>query len=213
MPTIGTIGDKQQPLRAALEAETISDLMKRLVASTDWNSAFYRVESAIPCIMHGGNRIGEKMFMVMLIKVWNKCSSPSDQKSLIETVEHFINTGIFGTQQSKAQWKLPLNDNFELEMVSFTAWRVKKIIERLGALATVLSKNENDNRLWQWQEMLTKYLHMIKVAFQHKDFSDEEMEEFQDWVDEWFYLYMELVRLLGITNYMHLLGAGHLHYY
>jgi hypothetical protein len=61
--------------------------------------------------------------------------------------------------------------------------------------------------------MLTKYLHMIKVAFQHKDFSDEEMEEFQDWVDEWFYLYMELVRLLGITTYMHLLGAGHLHYY
>jgi len=151
--------------------------------------------------------------MMMLIEVWNNCSTPSDQKALIESVEHFINTGIFGTQQSRAQWELPLNENSELEMVSFTAWRVKKIMEWLGDLATVLFRNEDENRLRQWQEMLTKYLHVIKVAFQHEDFGDEEIEEFQDRVDEWFYLYVELVGLPGITNYMHLLGAGHLHYY
>jgi hypothetical protein len=196
-----------------LEAETIYDLMKRLVASTDWNSAFCEVETAIPCIMHGGNRVGEKLFMMMLIEVWNKCSSPSDQKALVEAVENFINTGIFGTEQSRAQWKLPLNDNSELEMVTFTAWRVKKILARLSDLAAVLFTDEDENRLRQWQEMLTKYLHVIKVAFQHEDFGDEEIEEFQDRVDEWFYLYVELVGLPGITNYMHLLGAGHLHYY
>jgi len=86
-------------------------------------------------------------------------------------------------------------------------------MERLGDLATVLFRNEDENRLRQWQEMLTKYLHVIKVAFQHEDFGDEEIEEFQDRVDEWFYLYVELVRLPGLTNYMHLLVAGHLHYY
>jgi hypothetical protein len=63
-------------------------------------------------------------------------------------------------------------------MVSFTAWRVKKIMERLGDLATVLFRNEDENRLRQWQEMLTKHLHVIKVAFQHEDFGDEEIEEF-----------------------------------
>jgi hypothetical protein len=87
--------------------------------------------------------------MMMLIEVWNNCSTPSDQKALIESVEHFINTGIFGTQQSRAQWELPLNENSELEMVSFTAWRVKKIMEWLGDLATVLFRNEGENRLRQ----------------------------------------------------------------
>jgi len=71
LPTIGTIGDKQQPLRAALVAETIYDLMKRLVASTDWNSAFCEVETVISCIMHGGNYVGEKLFMLLLIELWN----------------------------------------------------------------------------------------------------------------------------------------------
>jgi len=45
--------------------------MKRLVASTDWNSAFCEVETVISCIMHGGNYVGEKLFMLLLIELWN----------------------------------------------------------------------------------------------------------------------------------------------
>ncbi len=58
-----------------------------------------------------------------------------------------------------------------------------------------------------------KYLEVIKLAFQYDDFGDEYVEMFQDLVDEWFYLYVELLGLPGITNYIHLVGAGHLYYY
>ena len=61
--------------------------------------------------------------------------------------------------------------------------------------------------------MLSKYLEVMKRAFQHEDFSDAEIEDFQDVVDEWFYLYVNLLGLPGITNYIHLLGAGHLYFY
>jgi hypothetical protein len=53
----------------------------------------------------------------------------------------------------------------------------------------------------------------MKVAFQHEDFLDDDIEAFQDSVDEWFYIYIELVGIQGITNYMHLLGYGHLYHY
>jgi hypothetical protein len=69
------------------------------------------------------------------------------------------------------------------------------------------------SRLADWQQMLSKYLLVIKLAFQHEEFGDEEIEAFQDLVDEWFYLYVELVGLQGVTNYIHLLGAGHLYFY
>jgi hypothetical protein len=41
--------------------------------------------------------------------------------------------------------------------------------------------------------MLTKYLNVIKVSFQHKDFGDKDIEEFEYWVDEWFYLYISWI--------------------
>ena len=88
---------------------------------------------------------------------------------------------------------------------------MKKILARLGDLVAQL-RLEGD-RISEWQRMLSKYLEVIKLAFQHEDFGDEDIETFQDLVDEWFYLYIELLGLPGITNYIHLLGAGHLYYY
>ncbi len=209
----GTISDKRHRLHAALEVEVMYELMTKLVASTDLNCAFCAVEDAIPCVMHGGNRIGEKIFMMLLLEAWTQCNSPSDKSELVETVENFINTGVFGTEESRSQWKLPINKESELESVSFTAWRVKKILLKLSDLAQTLFHNNDQHRLRQWQEMLSKYLQVMKLAFQHEDFGNEEIEEFQDLVDEWFYLYVGLLGLPGVTNYMHLLGSGHLYHY
>ncbi len=49
-----------QMLRDALEAEQMYGLMTKLVLSIDRDSAFCAAEDAIPCVMHGGNRINEK---------------------------------------------------------------------------------------------------------------------------------------------------------
>ncbi len=98
----GTVSEKRQRLKDALEAEAEYGLMTKLVLSTDENSAFCAVDDAIPCVMHGGNRICEKIFMMALIEAWNKCTSNSDRDLLIETVENFVNTGVFGTVASKA---------------------------------------------------------------------------------------------------------------
>jgi hypothetical protein len=207
-----TIGDKRQQLLKAIESESIYNLMTRLVASTNLESAFCEVESAIPCIMHGGNRIGEKIFLVLLLEVWSNCRNKEEKELLISTVENYVNTGVFGTEESRSQWKLPVNKDSELETVSFTAWRVQKMLAQLSNLPERLI-HDNPERLAKWQQMLTKYLGAIKIAFQHEDFEDEEVELFQNYIDECFYEYVELVGLPGITNHMHLLGAGHLYHY
>jgi hypothetical protein len=208
----GTIRVKRDTLRAVLEAEMLYDFMTKLVSCIDQDSAFCAVEDAIPCIMHGGNRVGKKIFMMLLLEVWCNCVTHADRMSLIETVENFVNRGVFGTEQSRSQWKLPVNKEKELEQVSFTAWRVRKLMDKLCDLAAVLFQDMNDECLRQWQEMLQKYLHVIWLAFQHDNFRDEEIEEFQELIDEWYYLYIELLGLPGVTNYMHLLGAGHLYH-
>lgn len=49
--------------------------------------------------------------------------------------------------------------------------------------------------------------------FKHEDFSDEDIKEFQDVVDDWYYNYIELLGIEGVSNYTHLLGAGYLYLY
>jgi hypothetical protein len=213
LPTNGTIREKRERLRSALEAEQIYGLMTKLVASIDHESAFCAVSDAIPCIMHGGNRINEKLFMMVLLEAWDSCVTNRDRERLIEAVENYINCGVFGTPESKAHWKLPVSKELELETVSFTAWRGKKVIDKLSDIAHLIMLDQDQTRLRQWQTMISKYLDVMKFAFRHEDFSDDELEDFQDLIDEWFYLYVQLVGLPGITNYIHLLGAGHLYFY
>ncbi len=118
----------------------------------------------------------------------------TDRDLLIKTVEDCVNSGVLG-QDSRSQWKLP------------------EVLGKLSDLARLLLQEQSPDCLVRWQQMLIKYVNVIKIAFQHKDFSDKEIEIFQDLIDEWFYEYIELVGLPGATNYLHLLGAGHLYHY
>jgi len=61
--------------------------------------------------------------------------------------------------------------------------------------------------------MLQKYREVMSITCKWENFTDDEIEDFQDLIDEWYYQYINLLGLEGITNYIHLLGAGHLHFY
>jgi hypothetical protein len=128
-------------------------------------------------------------------------------------LEHHVNTRVFRNAKSKSQWKLPVTAQFEIDADSFSTWRVRKVMDNLGTMVEMLLNDWNPNRVVLWQEMLQKYLDVMRLAFQHEDFSDEDIESFQDAVNEWYYKYFELVGLPGITNYVHLLGAGHLYHF
>jgi hypothetical protein len=86
------------------------------------------LEDAIPCIVHGGNRINEKLFMMILLEAWSSCMTNQEQI----TVENHIPSGVFGKPESRAQWKLPLSKEVELENVSFTAL---KVLDKLAEIA------------------------------------------------------------------------------
>jgi hypothetical protein len=61
--------------------------------------------------------------------------------------------------------------------------------------------------------MIAKYLQVMQFAFWHEDFTDDNIDEFQDLIDEWFYEYVHLVCLPGVTYYIHLMGDRHLYFY
>jgi hypothetical protein len=51
--------------------------------------------------------------MMILLEAWNSCISNDERENLIRTVENYINSGVFGTAESRAQWKLPVTQKRE----------------------------------------------------------------------------------------------------
>ncbi len=81
---------------------------------------------------------------------------------------------------------------------------MKRVITRLADLSDQLFRDQDAKQTIHWRNMLQKYIDLMQEAFQHEDFSND-TEAFQNSVDEWFHIYIELVGVQGITNYMHLL--------
>ena len=57
------------------------------------------------------------------------------------------------------------------------------------------------------------YFFLIKALSQRSDFSDLQIDAFQVLADDFFSAWLNLIGYDGITNYIHMLGAGHIRYF
>jgi hypothetical protein len=106
--------------------------------------------------------------MMVLIEAWESCTTTREEKRLIKVVGDFVNSSVFGTVESKSQWKLPLSKEKELESSSFKAWQGRKVIDYLSAIMQHILSNNDQTRLRAWQSMVLKYLQVMRFAFQRQ---------------------------------------------
>jgi hypothetical protein len=64
-----------------------------------------------------------------------------------------------------------------------------------------------------WLAMLKEYRAFMELARSREEFSDDDITAFQTQADLFFALWVDLNGIKGITNYIHMIGAGHLTYY
>jgi hypothetical protein len=53
----------------------------------------------------------------------------------------------------------------------------------------------------------------MESARRREDFNENDIEEFQTIADDWFEQWVKLAGRDGLTNYIHMVGAGHLSFY
>ena len=61
-----------------------------------------------------------------------------------------------------------------------------------------------------WKDAIASYCSTISMACQREDFSDHDIEVFQNVVDDFDVKWIALHGHEGITNYIHMVGAGHI---
>jgi len=54
---------------------------------------------------------------------------------------------------------------------------------------------------------------VLQLLYLHRELMDEEIDPFQYLVDEFFGIWIDVFVEEGVTNYIHMLGSGHISYF
>jgi len=220
MPITGSLEERREALRNQLVFEEKLHLLKLAVERSEHGkaAALMLIEQAIPCIMHLENRVGEKILTMLLstgAKLYQERRSAGNIAEYIAQVERIVSTRILGTQWRPKQWRVPIKENCqEIASVSLSNTKTRQLMTCLEPLIDYIFQHPDDATARQdWLELLDYYNPAIELLRKPTEFSDEEIEEFQTLVDSFYEKWIKLVGSEGITNYVHMLGSGHIRYY
>jgi hypothetical protein len=173
------------------------------------------IELLIPCILHLENRIGEKILTIILRKGLDAYQGSKDH--FVQLVQDLIQTKILGSNESPSHWKLPYtkddNNNYKLEAIQVKNAVCRRMIKEIDSLIEATVPEEAREIKANLIKALSYYQEAIELLKVHRELSDDEMEYFQDLVDDFFSMWVDIFGDEGITNYVHMLGSGHILYF
>ena len=212
LPRRGNLAVRKSLLRKHLEALSRKDSLTKILNNYNIQNSMILMEQAIPCVLHMENRIGEKMLKLLLIEGYNERDSDAQkQAEMIKNVQRIVNTSILGTQRRKANWLINLTKQKEIADQPMTNNHTRKVINDFELLLDACISDLE--RRTQWVECIQQWRDLIEMARKREDFSDEEIETFQQMCDTFFIDWVKLHKEAGVGNYIHMIGAGHLSYY
>jgi hypothetical protein len=126
--------------------------------------------------------------------------------------ERHINERIFGEPDAPSEWKFPYEED-KLGEIKFSNWRARKIVEELDGLVDLSIPESEPELRMQWKSVAQIYVEVMRQLRRRNTFSVAHIDQFQSKADEFFIAWVNLVGYDGITNYVHMLGSGHIRYF
>lgn len=220
MPVNGTLAERRERLKQKLVVEEKLLLIKRAIerSAHGKDAALMLIKQAIICIMHLENRTGEKILTMLLsigVELYLKRRVGANLNSYIAEIERIASRVILGTQWRPKQWKVPMKENGEeLASISLSNTKTRSFMTEIQPLLDFIFQHPDDIHLRdEWHQLMLCYNEAMELLRKPTDFTDEEIEEFQSLIDSFYEKWIALVGVKGITNYIHMLGSGHVHYY
>jgi hypothetical protein len=173
------------------------------------------VELLIPCILHLENRTGEKMITMILRKGMELFQGPKDR--YIQAMEHAFQTKILGSDSSPSHWKLKYSKeagrDYKIEPVQVKNRIARRILDNVDVLLEAAFSDQNEDFRSKVLETISWYREAMKLLLLHRELTEDEGERFQDLIDDFYSSWIDLFGEEGITNYIHMLGSGHMLYF
>lgn len=173
------------------------------------------VELLIPCILHLENRVGEKI-VNMIIRLGLEKSKQTASAYIAELQEVFRKE-VLGSAESPSQWKVPFkkdsDGSVQLEPIQERNTVVRGMLHCIDKITEGAIPEGEQAFKAKLIFACAKYTDAMKILTAHRPLTEEEQDQFQDLIDDFFESWLEMFGNDGMTNYLHLLGSGHVLYF
>ena len=226
LETNGSARERIERLRTAMVQEyaflALDVAVRR--GTVDREGAATLILNNPPCMLHLEIRVGIKILTTILQKGLSNAlngkllttvnvSNKQQRLSIFKNeVNNCFNQQLWGTNDNPGFWDMPTekdrDGNVVLSTLSFGNVRTRKAIDKVEKLIDVcLLENERSD----WKSCIGKYRDAMVIARSHNDLSDDEIILFQRHIDDFYQQWIQVaLGKKGITNYIHLLGSGHI---
>jgi hypothetical protein len=201
------------------------------------------VEKFIPCILHMKMRVVEKVFHTIinfgLERYGDSKVDTTKRKLLAANTKLCMKQEIFGDESRNisCQWKFTWSkskkgssDKPSMEKPSLSGNQAQKLINKFKKIVEVVfdadldqdsmnsheaaSKREHNASLQQkWITLAEHMEKMWSLIEQHEDYSEEQLDHLHVACCLFFHQWNDLTGIHHVTNYIHILGAGHVCYF
>jgi hypothetical protein len=202
-------------VRSVLRTYEVALSMARTVEAGNYAGAYISIRQGVPCILHLENRCGEKFLKMLLLEGYDALPTDTLKNQFLKDFEEVVNTSVLGSANRRANWRLAVGkdkDNRQcIKDQTLPNTHVRKFLAKFDLLAALCITSLT--RRADWEATILLWNGVMQSARRRDDFNDDDIEEFQSAADDWFEKWIQLVGRDGLTNYTHIVGAGHLSFY
>lgn len=224
----GNLAVRCERLRVSLETEyKYQQLYEALQHGRKSEAhAIVKLHETVPCILHMENRIGLKIATMLLIEGLQNAlkgntfgafqAEGGRMRAFIAAIEDACNKQIWGTYDSPTQWQCPRDETKkEIGVLCLDNMKTRRLMNNLEILLPLCLVESDDSnlRLSVWKECIPLYIESIRMVRSKEDMTQQQILEFQKSSDLFFQMWVQLHGREGITNYVHMLGSGHIYEY
>jgi hypothetical protein len=209
-------------LKETLQKERETQHLQTIISKHEQNDdlCLLQIESLIIDSMHLSNRCIEKLLRMLLIKGISSTTLSKDEfKKEVETI---VNDGSFCASSStllesmfRIKWTFPqpTSQGQSVGDVSLCFKRSKQYLKSMHLLFPICLPDINDPSRDDFVKCISLFQKIVDILEQKELFSDEEIDDLQDQIDEFGKLWIQEFGDEGLGNYLHYLIAGHVTYY
>jgi hypothetical protein len=173
------------------------------------------IELLIPCILHLESRVAKKVLNILFRQKLNEFHRPKIK--FLKSLETVLQTAVSGTIPSPSHWRLKhskdANGQIILDPIQVRNLIGLKMMKKVYIIVEVATADGDDYFRLKFLVAVQAYKEGISLLTMHRDLNAEEQELFQDQIDVFYENWIELFGEEGITNYIHILGSGHMLYF
>jgi hypothetical protein len=212
---MGGLEDRRARVRSVLRTFQEARSMKRTMEAGNYAGAYISLRQGLPCILHLENRVGEKKLKMVLLEAYDSLPTDALKNQFLKDFEELVNTNVLGTANRRANWRMAVakdKDNRQcIADQTLPNTHVRKFLSKFYLIAGLCISDPV--RRAAWESTILCWNAVMEYARRREDFTEDDIEEFQTLADDWFEKWVKLTGRDGLTNYIHMVGAGHLSFY